>query len=144
MTDTRHVLLKCRNSVLPVIRYDAVAGHVVLVECHHTVLPIIWAVLLYVVELWVFVVEINNFLTSRYLWYCYCYGLAGTAPNRSIHARIKSAANTFINACGFFLSHLRVFLAHYFVKLPPFDTSYRGSHDTHSSPFPTTERVPSF
>ena len=35
MTDPRNVLLKCSHSVLSMIRYDAGAGHVVLVECHH-------------------------------------------------------------------------------------------------------------
>ena len=34
VTDTRNVLLKCRHSMLSMIRYDAAAGHVVLVECH--------------------------------------------------------------------------------------------------------------
>ena len=37
-----------------------------------------------------------------------------------------------------FLSHLRVFSAHYFVNLPPFRNSYPGSHGTNSSPFRTT------
>ena len=42
-------------------------------------------------------------------------------------------------ACGFFLSHPRVFSAHDLVKLPPFrNPYYPGSHGTHSSPFPTT------
>ena len=45
----------------------------------------------------------------------------------------KSAGNTLIHACVFFLSHLRVFSAHYFVKLPPFRNSYPGSHGTPSS-----------
>ena len=33
---TRNVFLKCRHSVLSIIRYDAAAGHVVLVECHRS------------------------------------------------------------------------------------------------------------
>ena len=52
MTDTRDVLLKCRRSVLSAIRYDAAAGHVVLVKCHHPVHSMIGAVLLYVVEVY--------------------------------------------------------------------------------------------
>ena len=45
----------------------------------------------------------------------------------------------YINLClRFFLSHLRVFSAHYFVNLPPFRNSYPGSHVAHSSPVPTT------
>ena len=47
MTDTRNVLLKCRHSVLSMIRYDAAAGHVVLVE-YHSVLSMIRAVRPYV------------------------------------------------------------------------------------------------
>ena len=43
-------------------RYDAAAGHVVLVECPHPALPIIWAVLLYVVELSVLVLVTINIL----------------------------------------------------------------------------------
>ena len=35
MTDTRNALLKCRHSVLSMIRYDAPSGHVVLVEYRH-------------------------------------------------------------------------------------------------------------
>ena len=34
-SDTRNFLLKCRHSILSMIRYDAAAGHVVLVDCHH-------------------------------------------------------------------------------------------------------------
>ena len=45
VTDTRHALLKYHLSVLSMIRYDAAAGHVVLVECHHSVLSMIRAVL---------------------------------------------------------------------------------------------------
>ena len=36
MIDTRNVLLKCRNPVRSMLRYDAAAGHVVLLECHHS------------------------------------------------------------------------------------------------------------
>ena len=57
-----------------------------------------------------------------------------------IHAP-KSAVNTFICGCDFFMSHLHIICAHYFVKLPPFRNSSPGSHGTHSSPFPTTERA---
>ena len=53
----------------------------------------------------------------------------------------KSAGNTSIHARVFFPSYLRVFSAHYFVKLPPFHNSYPGSYGTHSSPFPTTKRA---
>ena len=62
MTDARNVLLKCRHLVLSMTRYDAAAGHVVLVECPHPALPIIWAVLLYVVELSVLVLVTINIL----------------------------------------------------------------------------------
>ena len=73
------------------------------------------------------------------MWYWYyCYWLI--VFDWLVHAR-KGAGNTFIHACGFFLSHLRVFSAHYFVKLPPFRNSFPGSHGTHSSPFPTTVRA---
>ena len=45
MTDTRsNVLLRCLHSVLSMIRDDAAAGHVVLVECHNSMLSIIRAV----------------------------------------------------------------------------------------------------
>ena len=62
-------------------------------------------------------------------------------PNDQYTHATKKSGNTFIHACVFFLSHLRVFSAHYFVKLPPFRNSYPGSHGMHSSPFPTTERA---
>ena len=57
------------------------------------------------------------------------------------YTRTKKCRNTFIHACVFFLSHLRVFSAHYFVKLRPFRNSYPGSCGTHFSLFPTTERA---
>ena len=69
MTDTRNVLLKCRHLVLSMIRYDAAAGHTVLVESHHSVLSMIWAVLLYVVELSVFVLATINIFVPPGTWY---------------------------------------------------------------------------
>ena len=63
----------------------------------HSVLSMIRAVLLYVVELSGFFGGQNtHFFSPPGTWYWYCYGLANTAPNRSIHT--KGAGNTFIYA----------------------------------------------
>ena len=65
------------------------------------------------------------------------YSLAQHPTDQYVHPP-KSAGNTFIVSCVFLLSHPRVLSAHDFLKLPPFLNSYRGSHSTHSSPFPNT------
>ena len=105
------------------------------------VLLMIRDVLLQVVELWGILFQITLFLNLQVpgvlilLW----IGWYSTQPI-DIHAP-KSAVNTFICGCDFFMSHLHIICAHYFVKLPPFRNSSPGSHGTHSSPFPTTERA---
>ena len=89
-----------------------------------------------------FWVKITIFYTSRYLvLILLLFGWYSTQP---INTRTKKCRK-YIDSClrYFFLSHLCVFSAHYFAKLPPFRNSYPGSHGTHSSPFPTT-CVPSF
>ena len=155
VTGTRNVfLLKCRHSMLSMIRYYQV-------RCCSWTRRSCWMSSLFiqccfqwfgltavVVVHWscegFFLAKINIFYTSRYVpgfdsvMDDYLL-LDGTAPNRSIHAP-KSAGNTFMHAACvfFFLSHPRVISAHDVVKLPPFRNSYPGSHDTHSSPFPTT------
>ena len=70
-------------------------------------LSIIRAVLLNEVELWVFLLLKLTFFEppGAWYWYCYyCYGLAGTAPNRSIHTRTKKCRkyiNSWLHACFF-------------------------------------------
>ena len=72
MTDTRNVLLKCRHSVLSMIRYDAAAGYVVLVE-YHSVLSMIRGVVPYVrsevVRLFFFLSQNKHVFKPRGTWY---------------------------------------------------------------------------
>ena len=85
-------------------------------------------------------VKINTFLTSRYmvlmlLWIdWYSTQPINTHAHQNVH-ELRSFMLTFSSV------HLRVFSAHYFVKLSPLRNSYPGSHGTHSSPFPTTARA---
>ena len=122
-----------------ITRCDAAAVHVVLVWCHHSVLRSTIRAYYYCSGVVRGLFWVKTVLIPPGTWCWHCYGLlAGTAPNRSIHAP-KSARNSFIHACVFILlSHPRVFSAHDFAKLPPFRNSYPGSHGTHSSPFATT------
>ena len=115
VTDKRNVLLKCRHSMLSMIRYYAAAGHVVLVFLLNAI--IIPSVLLSMIrayccccsamELWFFFWPKLTFFIRPGTWCWYCYGLFSldgtvTAPNRSIHAP-KNAGNTFMHAaCVFF------------------------------------------
>ena len=114
VTDKRNVLLKCRHSMLSMIRYYAAAGHVVLVFLLNAI--IIPSVLLSMIrayccccsamELWFFFWPKLTFFIRPGTW-CWYYVLLllldGTAPSRSIHAQ-KSAGNTFMHAaCVYFL-----------------------------------------
>ena len=140
---TRDVLWKCCRSVISMIGYDAAAGHVVLIECHHSLLSMIWADLLLQWRSCEFF-----FGQNKHFVYLQVPGieivmdrLLQNPTDEYTHAP-RSAGNTFIHACVFFfLSHLRVFSPHYFVKLPPLRNSYPGSHGPHSSLFPSTARA---
>ena len=132
MTDTRKVLLKCRHSVLSMIGHDAAAGHVVLVECHRSVLSMIRAVLLWWSCVCFFLSKLSFFISPG-TWYSYCYGLAGTTPNRSIHTHQKVQEMRQFMLAFFFVPSTRIFCA-LLCQAP--SLSYPGSHDTHSSPFP--------
>ena len=118
------------------IRYDAAAGHVVLVECHHSVLSMIRAVLP-VVELW------GGGVVKKllYLQVPGIYIVMNWLAQHSIDQYTLQKCRKYIHSCFcFFLSHLHVLSAHYFLKLPLFRNSYPGSRGTHSSPFPTAVR----
>ena len=142
MTDTRDVLLKCRHSVLSMIRYDAAAGHVVFCwmssfsafnESGCTTVGSGVGSFFFVNFFFFLNLPVPDIAIARD-W------LLQHPSDQCTHAP-KSAGNAFIHAYVFFLPHLYVFSVHYFVKLHPFRKSYPGSHGTHSSPFPTTERA---
>ena len=144
MTDTRNVLLKCRHSVLSMIRYDAAAGHVVLVECMSSFIQCFQWFGLYYCTYWICEALGGGVKTVHFFnlqvpgidivmdW------LIQHPTDQYTHQKCRK----YIHLClRFFRSHLRVFSAHYIVNLPPFRNSYPGSHDTHSSPFPTAVRA---
>ena len=105
----------------------------------HSVLSMIRAVLLYVLDLWGFG---GGSKCARFeppgTWYWSCYGLANTAPNRSIHTPNVQEIHSFMLAF-FSVVSTRIFCA--FLCQSPFCNSYPGSHGTYSSPFPTTVRA---
>ena len=103
MTDTRHVLLKCRHSVFSVIRYDGAAGHVVLVECYHSVLSMIRAVLVYVVELSVFCCQKKPFLRLQVpgINIAVMDGLLQHSTDQYTHAPKVQEIRPFMLACFF-------------------------------------------
>ena len=145
MTDTRNVLLKCRHSMLSMIRYDAVAGHVVLVECHHSFSAAFndsgLLLLLCTGVVSSFFLAKTNICIRPGTQSWYCYGsllLDGTSPNRSIHAT-KIVGNTFMRPCVFFFCPISV----YFLRMTlsssfPFVTHIRG----HMARTPLPSKLP--
>ena len=103
MTDTRHVLLKCRHSVISMIQYDGAAGHVALVECYHSVLSMIRAVLVYVVELSVFCCQKKPFLRLQVpgINIAVMDGLLQHSTDQYTHAPKVQEIRPFMLACFF-------------------------------------------
>ena len=91
------------------IRYDAAAGHVVLVEWHHSVLSMFRAVQLYVVELWLLFFVKETFLKPWYTVDIAMDWLVQHPTDQYAHAP-KSAGNTLICACVFFCPIYECFL----------------------------------
>ena len=137
VTDTRDVLLKCRHSMLSMIRYDAAAGHVVLVECHlysfssgcfqwfglTAVVVVHWSCEVF------FWVKINIFYTSRYLVLILLWIIIfGWYSTQAINTRTKKCRK-YIHACCFryfFCPILVYFLRMTLSSSLPFVTHIRG------------------
>ena len=138
MIDTRNVLLKCRNPVRSMLRYDAAAGHVVLLECHHSFSAFSDSGCTTVRS------RVVSFLGGQNI---HVLNLQVPGSNIAMDWLVQHPTDQYthqkcrkyIHLClRLFLSHLRVFSAHFFVNLLRFRNAYPGSHGTHSSPFPTT------
>ena len=131
MTDTRNVLLKCRHSMLSMVRYDAAAGHVVLVECHHYSFSAAFNAV--VVVHWSceggFMAKTNIFYTSRYLVLILLWIIIfGWCSTQAINTRTKKCRK-YIHACCFryfFCPILVYFLRMTLSSSLPFVTHIRG------------------